>query len=65
MMSVILIIVFAVVSTIVINRVRQKQAHPSEETGRGSFACIADAKQCPDGSYVGRVAPYCQFAPCP
>lgn len=28
-------------------------------------ACTMDAKQCPDGSYVGRVAPDCSFAPCP
>ena len=28
-------------------------------------ACTADAKQCPDGSYVSRVAPSCKFAPCP
>lgn len=27
--------------------------------------CTADAKQCPDGSFVGRVAPTCEFAPCP
>jgi hypothetical protein len=27
--------------------------------------CTMDAKQCPDGSYVGRVAPSCAFAPCP
>lgn len=27
--------------------------------------CTADAKQCEDGSYVGRVAPDCAFAPCP
>jgi hypothetical protein len=27
--------------------------------------CTADAMQCPDGSYVGRVGPNCQFAPCP
>jgi hypothetical protein len=24
-----------------------------------------DAKMCPDGSYVGRTAPKCEFAPCP
>jgi hypothetical protein len=24
-----------------------------------------DAKQCPDGSYVGRIPPKCDFAPCP
>lgn len=28
-------------------------------------ACTLDAKMCPDGSYVGRIAPDCEFAPCP
>lgn len=28
-------------------------------------ACTMDAMQCPDGSYVGRVPPSCQFAACP
>ncbi|MBX9765300.1 hypothetical protein K2X83_01520 [Patescibacteria group bacterium] len=28
-------------------------------------ACTMDAKMCPDGSYVGRIAPRCEFAPCP
>lgn len=28
-------------------------------------ACTMDAKQCPDGSYVGRTGPQCEFAPCP
>jgi hypothetical protein len=27
--------------------------------------CAADVKQCPDGSYVGRTGPHCEFAPCP
>lgn len=27
--------------------------------------CILDAKLCPDGSYVSRVPPACEFAPCP
>lgn len=27
-------------------------------------ACTADAKQCPDGSFVSRVAPNCEFAEC-
>ncbi len=29
------------------------------------FYCAQDAKLCPDGSYVGRVAPKCDFAECP
>lgn len=28
-------------------------------------ACTADAKICPDGSSVGRIAPLCEFAACP
>ncbi|HXK36001.1 MAG TPA: GerMN domain-containing protein [Candidatus Paceibacterota bacterium] len=27
--------------------------------------CTQDAKLCPDGSYVGRVGPNCEFAACP
>lgn len=27
--------------------------------------CPADVKQCSDGTYVGRIAPSCSFAPCP
>ncbi len=28
-------------------------------------ACTLDAKECPDGSYVSRQGPKCEFAPCP
>ena len=28
-------------------------------------ACTQEAKQCPDGSYVGRTGPHCEFAACP
>jgi len=27
--------------------------------------CTADAMECPDGSYVGRTGPNCEFAECP
>ena len=27
--------------------------------------CTMDAKMCPDGSYVGRTGPNCEFSPCP
>lgn len=27
--------------------------------------CTQEAKQCPDGSYVGRTGPNCEFAACP
>lgn len=29
------------------------------------IACPMDAKLCPDGSYVGRIPPKCDFAACP
>lgn len=29
------------------------------------IACTMDARACPDGSYVGRTGPNCEFAPCP
>lgn len=41
---------------------RSIQITPTES---GPVACTMDAKMCPDGSYVGRVAPNCEFAPCP
>lgn len=28
-------------------------------------ACTMDAKLCPDGSYVGREGPNCEFRACP
>ena len=28
-------------------------------------ACTQEAMLCPDGSYVGRTGPNCEFAPCP
>lgn len=38
---------------------------PVGKEGIGStVACTMDAKMCPDGSYVGRIAPNCEFAPC-
>jgi len=29
------------------------------------IACTMDVRQCPDGTYVSRVAPKCEFASCP
>ena len=36
----------------------------TESTDRKIF-CTQEAKQCPDGSYVGRTGPKCEFAACP
>ncbi len=37
----------------------------SRKTTQPMPACTQEAKQCPDGSYVGRTGPKCEFAPCP
>ncbi|UPA22680.1 hypothetical protein K8942_00500 [Candidatus Peribacteria bacterium] len=38
----------------------------NNDTGSGDdIACAMEAKLCPDGSYVGRQGPRCEFAPCP
>jgi plastocyanin len=40
-------------------------AFTSYNDGASSRACTLEAKLCPDGSYVGRVGPNCEFALCP
>lgn len=39
--------------------------HSSSQNPEPGSACTLEAKLCPDGSSVGRVAPNCDFAPCP
>lgn len=34
-------------------------------TNPNQIACTQDVKECPDGSYVARQPPTCEFAPCP
>lgn len=41
----------------------QEITPPPDNDGAGTM-CTMDAKQCPDGSYVGRTGPECQFV-CP
>lgn len=36
-----------------------------QPTPSGEIVCTQEAKQCPDGSYVGRRGPRCEFASCP
>lgn len=38
---------------------------PVEYETEKPVVCTQDALLCPDGSYVGRVAPACQFKACP
>lgn len=38
---------------------------PEKPSGDSEVVCTMDVKQCPDGTYVGRIPPDCRFAPCP
>lgn len=40
-------------------------AMPRRNSNLDGMACTMEAKQCPDGSYVGRTGPMCEFAECP
>ncbi len=35
-----------------------------DDTSDEDISCTEDAKVCPDGSWVGRMHPNCEFAPC-
>lgn len=37
----------------------------NDNNNENNIVCTTDAKECPDGSYVGRSGPDCQFTPCP
>ena len=37
----------------------------NKKAGNDITMCTLEAKLCPDGSYVGRSGPKCEFSPCP
>ncbi len=39
-------------------------ANHDNRSNNGTVACTTDAKICPNGTTVGRIAPDCEFAPC-
>jgi hypothetical protein len=41
------------------------EQNPSLYTGEGNSKCPQDNKICPDGSFVSRVGPNCNFEACP
>lgn len=56
------VLLFGLVSSLL---VRNRPVELTQEEWHGSWACTADTLQCPDGTSVGRVPPYCHFAECP
>jgi len=67
------ILIIALVAIVMVGGIYLYTQEPTtleegNEIGNGNeepVACQADAMQCPDGSYVSRVAPSCEFAECP
>lgn len=65
---VVLAVVAAAVIAYVALTMNKPGTTPEDGAGTGEeegVFCTMDAKICPDGSSVGRVAPSCNFAPCP
>jgi hypothetical protein len=60
----IILILIVIVGVFIIGMSLMNQSFQETPSPQVS-ACTMDAKVCPDGSYVGRVAPSCEFAPCP
>lgn len=62
-MKKLLIIVIVAGIAVAVLLFKNKSAIAPEDGGQ--TVCTQDAKQCPDGSYVSRQGPNCEFAPCP
>lgn len=61
LIAVILLIVIAAILFLVSKTQKEDQTQSEED----QVVCTMEAKLCPDGSYVGRVPPLCEFSPCP
>ena len=58
-------LIVLVVGIIVAGFVIPKISHVLTGEESEPVFCTMDAKMCPDGSYVGRTGPKCEFAACP
>ena len=65
MKKLLLISTFLSVTLLVGCETTTKPIQKDQPTDQQPIACTMDAKECPNGSYVGRIAPNCEFATCP
>lgn len=64
--TVITLVVLLVVAVFIFGTGKKAEAPtPPTSNEEEKVACTMDAKMCPDGSYVGRTGPKCEFAACP
>ncbi len=59
----IIVLVLAIIALIVY--FWQKDDVSYDDNNEAAAYCTMDAMACPDGSYVGRIPPSCEFASCP
>lgn len=59
--SIVIVIIIGIVAIGLVSYFCYKNYFTPEEP----IVCAMDAKICPDGSSVGRIAPDCEFAECP
>ena len=66
-LSVVVIAIIAIGAIYFFNQPVLWKGNDSVEDHKGGemTLCTQDAKLCPDGSYVGRTGPNCEFAVCP
>lgn len=67
----IVLVVLGVIAIVAQSAIRQAMPSQNGQVEEGpeaiipeGVACTMDAKMCPDGSFVGRVPPTCEFAAC-
>ena len=59
------IILILVLVGVVVFAIFPNQVNHGEDNNNGTVVCASEAKICPDGTTIGRVAPDCEFALCP
>jgi plastocyanin len=59
------VVVVGIIVAVVVFKNKPAVAPENGLTSESPVFCTQDARLCPDGSYVSRQGPNCQFAPCP
>lgn len=57
-----MVVIIVIVAAAAVGAIFWWQKHSRQN---GQVACTQEAKLCPNGSYVGRTGPNCEFAACP
>lgn len=64
MRTAIIVIIIVLLIGIGVYAFRDRSDYTAPDGSQG-VVCTMEAKLCPDGSYVGRTGPNCEFSACP